>query len=174
MAELRDCRPERLGVKCGVTDQPRFDPQELLEEKVTPDETRLKHVIHIGQIAGVATFKFRESLTVGIVMIEIDQTVASDEQASVSPVGQLGNEIRRTCQFDVYGKFILQQRNRFEKAGGFRVGFQIHIHRHRSPSVHERGRATGEIDSSGALDAVAHCGHQGFKFLALDGWTHLG
>ena len=43
MAELRDCRPERLGVKCGVTDQPRFDPQELLEEKVTPDETRLKH-----------------------------------------------------------------------------------------------------------------------------------
>jgi hypothetical protein len=20
---------------------------------------------------------------------------------------------------------------------------------------------------------VAHCGHQGFKFLALDGWTHL-
>ena len=95
----------------------------MLEKLIATNETRLKHGFYVGQVAGVGAFKFREGLTVGIVVIEIKQPVACDVESSFTPSGKFWDEIRGTCQFDVYREFIFQGCDRLEEAARFRVCF---------------------------------------------------
>ena len=106
----------------------------------------------------MASLNFCEDLGVGVVVVEVELTVARDKGAALRPAGEFGDEEVGTGEFDIDIEGFFKSLDGFKESGRFREGFEVDVYGGLAPTVKNRRGSPDEINTPKAAHLLAQRG----------------
>ncbi len=102
----------------------RLDQREKVPEFRWLDQSPLHHRPDIDEVAIVASLQLRKRLAIRIVVKKVDGAVPRNEEAALSPAGDLRDEVPGAGELDVDVEFILEDASASKNPAGSGLAFK--------------------------------------------------